>query len=139
MMDTTIQSRATTGRGRASGAEAGIPRDEYDLLIAAALGVAVGAGLTLLLRRGGKGERGAARLARAARRGAGRVGRYGADGARWAAKHGEKLIDRVPVDEIRDSIGEYMDSARSAIDDMVTREMKGLRKAIRRQRKRLRV
>jgi hypothetical protein len=101
-----------------------------------ALGVVVGAGLTLLFRRG-PSERPAARLARAARSGATHAGRYGLESARWAARRGERLLDNLSLDDVRDTLGAYLDSAREAIDDAVSREVKDLRKAIRRQRKRL--
>lgn len=104
------------------------PRDDYDLLIAMGLGLLVGTGLTLLLRRGPSG-RPATEMARAARRG-------GARGARWVARRGSDLIDEIPFDAIGDVVGEYVGAAREAIDDAVSREMKDLRKAVRRQRKR---
>ncbi|HEX6536550.1 MAG TPA: hypothetical protein VF041_18310 [Gemmatimonadaceae bacterium] len=106
-------------------------RDEYDLLIAMGLGVLVGAGVTLLFRRGPSG-RPATTLARAA-------GRGGARGARWAARGGRRLLEEIPVEDISEAIGEYLASARDAIDDTVSREIKDLRKAVRRQRKRLRI
>jgi hypothetical protein len=141
-MGTTAQDTTTVdARDRASGRgpEAEDLREEYDLLIAVGLGVALGVGLTLLMHRGGRRERGAIRLVRAARAGAARAGRAGAEGAEWAARQGEALLDRLPASEIREAIGEYFDAARSAIDDAVARELKGLRKAVRRQRKRLRL
>jgi len=47
------------------------------------------------------------------------------------------LWDRVPVDDMRDEIGDAVDAAREAVADVVETELKDLRKAIRRQRKRL--
>ena len=41
------------------------------------------------------------------------------------------------MSEIGDSVAEYLETARQAIDDAVTREIRDLRKAIRRERKRL--
>jgi hypothetical protein len=43
----------------------------------------------------------------------------------------------VPCDEIREHVSDYMGRAREAIDDAVDSELSDLRKAIRRQRKRL--
>ena len=74
--------------------------------------------------------------ARAARRGAAHAGRYGAKGARTVRRRGEELIERLPMEEIGESLGEYLESARATIDDAVARELKGLRKAVRRKRKR---
>ena len=61
----------------------------------------------------------------------------GERGARWAAKRGEELWDRVPVDAVREEIGDALDSAREAVADVVESELRDLRKAIRRQRTRL--
>jgi hypothetical protein len=72
----------------------------------------------------------------------------GADGARWAGKRsargyraarerGEEIVDAIPVDDIADSVREYVDGAREAINDVVRAEMNDLRKAVRRQRKRI--
>jgi hypothetical protein len=129
---------AAAPRGRASvpGRDDEGPRDEYDLLIAMALGVVLGTGLTLLFRRGPRGRRPATMMVRAAGRGAAQAGRSGMEGARWMARRGEKMLDSLPVDEVGDAIGEYLDAAREAIDDVVAREVKDLRKAVRRQRKR---
>ncbi len=103
----------------------------------------VGAGVTLLLRRGPRGGRPIGKVMRVAGSGAmsaGRyAGRYGARGARWAADRGEDLWERVSpeIDAAAEQVGDYLDSAREAIDDVVRREARDLRKAIRRQRKRL--
>ena len=136
------------------------PADEqYDLLTAALIGVVVGAGATLLLRRGPAGERPLVPLMRAAGRGAHWAGAMGLEGARWASPHvrrgarwagkrarkgarwaaerGEELWDRVPVEEAREQLGDYLESARDAIADTVESELRDLRKAIRRQRKKL--
>jgi hypothetical protein len=101
------------------------------------LGVAVGAGIALLFRRGPKGKRPVAAVVRAAGAGARQAGRYGRMGARWAAERGEALKDSLPTEEIGEAIGQYLASARDTIEDVVEQELKDLRKAIRRQRKRL--
>lgn len=127
-------------RGRASArADAEEPRDEYDLLTAALLGLVVGAGVTLLLRQGPRGHRPIRRVMRVAGAGAMSAGRYGARGARWAADRGEDLWERVSpeIDAAAEQVGDYLETAREAIDDVVRREARDLRKAIRRQRKRL--
>ena len=72
----------------------------------------------------------------------------GRNSARWAGKQtargyqaardrGEDLIDAIPMDDIADSVREYVDGAREAINDVVRAEMNDLRKAVRRQRKRI--
>lgn len=72
----------------------------------------------------------------------------GREGARWAGERsargyraardaGEELVDAVPVDDIADSVREYVDGAREAINDVVRAEMNDLRKAVRQQRKRI--
>ena len=101
----------------------------------------IGAGAALMLRRGPRGRRPLAPFARAA--GGAAIGaarwanRRGRRGARWAAKRGEELWDRVPVDAVREEIGDALEAAREAVTDVVESELRDLRKAIRRQRKRL--
>jgi hypothetical protein len=126
-------------RGRGSGTarrNRENPREEYDLLIAVALGAAIGAGLALLVRRGPEGRSPAYKAARAASRGAAKAGRYGAKGAKRVRKRGAELMDSLPFDDMGETLGSYLESARDTIDDAVARELKGLRKAVRRQRKR---
>ena len=131
----------TSRRGRGSGAarrgSGAPPREEYDLLIALALGAAVGAGVALLVRRGPEGRSPAYAAARAARRGAVKAGRYSAKGAKKVRRRGAELMDNIPFEDIGESLGSYLESARETIDDAVARELKGLRKSVRRQRKRL--
>lgn len=114
---------------------------EYDLLTAALIGATIGAGLALLLRRGPSGSRPLAPVMRGIGRGASwagqRAAKLGSRGAKWAAERGEEMWDRIPRDEIRDHVSEYMTRARDAIDDAVASELKDLRRAVRRQRKRL--
>ena len=101
----------------------------------------IGAGAALLLRRGPSGRRPLSPLARATAGGAVTAARWagkrGRTGARWAAKRGGELWDRVPVESMREEIGDAIDSAREAVADVVETELRDLRKAIRRQRKRL--
>jgi gas vesicle protein len=143
---------------------------QYDLLTAALIGAAVGAGITLLLRKGPSGRRPVGPLARYAGRGAALAGLAGFEGARWAGgrglegarwaggraaegarwaaprakrgfntavERGEELIDRIPVDDVVEQVREYVDTARGAINDVVKDELDDLRKAVRRQRKRI--
>jgi hypothetical protein len=72
-----------------------------------------------------------------ARDGAKRGARMASRGARVAWDRGVDAWDRVPRDEIEDKLGEYVESARDAIGDFVESELKDLRKAIRRRRKKL--
>ena len=174
-MGTTTKAEPTVGKNRALASdpemEAGEEREQqYDLLTAALIGAAVGAGITLLLRRGPSGRRPVGPLVRYAGRGAALAGLAGfegakwaggrglegarwaggraAEGARWAAprakrgfdtavERGEELIDRIPVDDVVEQVREYVDSARGAINDVVKDELDDLRKAVRRQRKRI--
>jgi hypothetical protein len=70
------------------------------------------------------------------------------EGARWASPRvkrgfrtavdrGGELIDRIPVDDVVDQVRDYVDTAREAINDTVRDELSDLRKAVRRQRKRI--
>jgi gas vesicle protein len=160
-------------RGRASDPEMELDEEreqQYDLLTAAIIGAAVGAGLTLLLRRGPSGRRPVGPLIRYAGRGAALAGMAGMGGARWAGERGlegakwagdravegarwaaprarrgfqaavdrgGELVDRIPVDDMVDQVRDYVDTARDAINDVVKDELNDLRKAVRRQRKRI--
>ena len=143
---------------------------QYDLLTAALIGAAVGAGITLLLRRGPSGRRPVGSLGRYAGRGAALAGLAGLEGAKWAGSRGlegarwaggraaegarwaaprarrgfrtavdrgEEMIDRIPVDDVVEQVRDYVDTARDAINDVVKDELNDLRKAVRRQRKRI--
>src|SRR4051812_6095799 len=106
------RSRASNGHDGTTEGE----RDQYDLLTAAILGVVAGAGIALLVR--GRRKRTAGALAREARGLAGAaVGRAGRRGAKWAAGRTEQVMDMLPVDEIAESIGDYVKNAREAIDE----------------------
>jgi gas vesicle protein len=140
-MATTIPIRPKRGprvRESARDSGAGGAREaQYDLLTAALIGAAIGATATLLLRRGPSGQRPVAPLLR----GAGVVGksayRAGAAGAQWAREQGGELIDRIPVDRIEHDVRETVGAARDRIDGFVQRELRGLRRALRQQRKRM--
>jgi hypothetical protein len=101
----------------------------------------IGAGITYMLRRGPSGNRPLTPAMRGVGRGAGLLGRHaarlGSAGARWTAKRGSEAWDAIPRDEIREHVSDYAGRARDAIDDVVETELKDLRRAIRRQRKRL--
>ena len=106
---------------------------KYDLLTAALLGLAIGAGTTLLLRRGPSGGRPIGPAWRTARAGAKLAGR----GARFAWDRGAEAWDRIPRQEIGEHLRDYFESARDTIDHLVESELKDLRRSIRRQRKKL--
>lgn len=96
---------------------------------------------------------------RAAGKGARYAGEFGLEGARWAGERaargarwagpramegvkfakdrGEDLIERIPMDDIAEQVRDYVDTARDAINDVVKHELNDLRKAVRRQRKRI--
>jgi hypothetical protein len=119
----------------------GAADEQYDLLTAALIGVAIGVGTTMLVRRGPSGSRPVSPMLRGAARGAKWAGvgaaRLGARGASWAKDAGSDLWERVPREEIRDHVRDYLGKAQEAIDDVVETELRDLRRALRRQRKRL--
>lgn len=138
-MATTIPMRSKRGpRVRESGPGAADGREaQYDLLTAALIGAAIGATATLLLRRGPSGQRPVAPVLRGAKwagRGALHVG---GQGARWARSRGGEMLDRIPTDEMEESVRETVSDARERIDGFVRSELGDLRRALRRQRKRL--
>ena len=138
-MGTTIPTSPKRGprvRGSDRGGEIG--RDaQYDLLTAALIGAAIGATATLLLRRGPSGSRPVTPMLRGAKwAGRGAVA-AGAAGARWARDHGSDLLEQIPTDRIEREVRESVGEARDRINGFVQHELRDLRKAIRRQRRRL--
>jgi len=136
------QQPRVSDRARADRDAAGDGNEhEYDLLTAALIGITIGASVTYLMRRGPSGRRPVSPVVDGIGRGASWAGRkaarYSRRGAKWAAHKGEDLWDRVPREEIRDHVSDYVGRAREAIDDMVESELHDLKRAIRRQRKRL--
>jgi hypothetical protein len=61
----------------------------------------------------------------------------GAAGAKWAREHGGDLVDQIPTDRIEREVRETVGEARDRINGFVHHELRDLRKAIRRQRRRL--
>jgi hypothetical protein len=117
---------------------AGAGRDaQYDLLTAALIGAAIGATATLLLRRGPSGQRPVAPVLRGAKWAGSAALRGGAAGAGWARDRGGELLDRIPTDQIEHDVRETVTEARERIDGFVRTELGDLRRALRRQRKRL--
>ena len=115
-------------RERSQGARASVERDaQYDLLTAALLGVALGAGAAVLL---GLGLR---RPPRHPMRSAMRSSMQ--SGRKWAEKRGSAL-GTVPG-AVRHQVEEYLETARDAIADTVEGELRDLRRAVRRRRKQL--
>lgn len=137
-------SGRASARGRAVQAVPAVraSRDaEYDLLTAALIGATVGAGLTYLLRRGPSGRRPVSPMVLGLGRGAAWAGRHAGHasvvGARWMRDQGEEAWDRLPRRKIQRELRHYAGRAREAMDDVVESELRDLRRAIRRQRKRL--
>lgn len=92
----------------------------------------------MLVRMGTRRKRTAGTLAReAGAMASAAAGRAGARGAKWARHRGEEMWESIPFDEIGEQLGDYLQSARDAIDETVSHELNDLRKAVRRHRKRL--
>lgn len=126
-------------RGRKSGVLRRHRRNDAstDVLLAIGVGLALGAGFALVARERARRRRPMARLERFARSGVNEARRLRDRGTKWALEKGEAIRDGVPVSEIGDSVADYLETARQSIDDAVNREIRDLRKAIRRERKRL--
>lgn len=105
------------------------------------MGMAVGAGLTYVLRRGPSGRRPIAPALSGAGRGLAWAGKHawkaGSRGASWAGDRGGEMWEKVPRDEIRQSVSRGYSSAKEAIDDTVESELRSLRRALRKRRKQL--
>jgi hypothetical protein len=97
------------------------------MLTAALLGIALGVGTAMLLRRKPSGYRAAAGLAMDAARGT----------ARSARRRGRAAWDDATDVDVERQLRKYLSRARSSIDDMVESELQQLRRAIRKQRKRI--
>ena len=108
-----------------------------DLLLAVGVALAVGAGVALVARERSRRRKPMARLERATRRGLDRAARLRERGKEWASRSGKSMRNGVPVDDVRDSVAEYLATARRTIDQAVSDELRDFRRAIRRQRKRL--
>jgi gas vesicle protein len=98
---------------------------QYDLLTAAIIGAAVGATATLLVAAGMKETR-RTPTQRMVRR-----------GRKWVSSRRNAIGSAVDPSAVRDQMEGVIASARDAISDTVESELKDLRKAMRRQRRRL--
>lgn len=140
-MTNTTRTRRAPRVSSAAPARAGDHEAQYDLLTAALMGMAVGAGITYMLRRGPSGRRPISPALSGAGRGLAWAGKNawnaGARGASWAGERGGEMWDKVPRDEIRDGIRRGYSTAKEAIDDTVESELRSLRRALRRRRKQL--
>jgi hypothetical protein len=105
------------------------------------MGIALGAGITFMLRRGPSGRRPISPALEGAGRGLKWAGvnawKAGSRGAKWAGEQGEELWERVPRDEIRRGVRHGYEAAKESVDDVVESELRSLRRAIRRRRKQL--
>ena len=98
--------------------------EQYDLLTAALIGVAVGAGAALLITAAVPRRPPPHPLRKALGRGGKMV------------RRGGRVAVAAPA-AVSAQVGEYLESAREAIADTVESELKDLRRSIRRQRRRL--
>jgi len=105
------------------------------------MGIALGAGITYMLRRGPSGRRPIMPALEGAGRGLKWAGanawKGGSAGAKWAGEQAEDLWEKVPRDEIRRSMRDGYESARDTVDGVVESELRSLKRAIRRRRKQL--
>lgn len=121
---------------------------DLDLLTAALIGLTVGVGVTLLIRRGPSGRRplvsgmelagrGARIASVAGMSGAKVAGQAAARNARKGWSRGMEWASDLPLDDLGDQLRDYLDAAKGAIEDTVSGELQDLRKSIRRRRRRL--
>ena len=118
--------------------------EELDLLTAALLGGLIGAAAGFLLRprprpRGvlGKIDIASERAARRARRVRKQVGRQAVDSASWVRGRGDAIAEHLAPDEVGHQVKKYLGDARERISDAVEEELRDLRRAIRRRRRKL--
>lgn len=65
------------------------------------------------------------------------AGRAAARGARRGFERGGEMLEELPLSEIGGSVREFLDAAREAVEDTVKEEVRDLRRAVRRRRKKL--
>lgn len=58
-------------------------------------------------------------------------------GAKWAKSRGSEMLDRIPMDDIEEGVRDSVSEARDRIDGFVRSELGDLRRALRKQRRRL--
>ena len=110
---------------------------EYDLLTAALLGVVLGAGTTLLLRPRRRRIPASVEAVLGGARAAAGAARAGKRGVRWMRRQSADVIDRAGNLHVDRAVRSYLESAKDRIDSAVSSELRDLRKALRRQRRRL--
>jgi uncharacterized membrane protein len=103
---------------------------QYDLLTAAVIGALVGASATYLLSRGSKHP--ASPMIKAAARGAKLARNARRDVRRNVRSAGRGLNEITHFDDIRD----YVSETQARLNNLVSDELRDLRKAVARQRKR---
>lgn len=57
--------------------------------------------------------------------------------ARKGLDHGMDLLEDLPIDDIGDQLQDYLESAKQAIEDTISGELKDLQRSIRRRRRRM--
>ena len=119
---TTSSKTSARESGGREAVRAAVKGERIDLLAAALLGAAVGAAAALIA----SGSSRRPPIVRGVQRGARRAGALGT-----------AAIERIPGREAAGAVREYIDTARGAIDDAVEQELRELRRAVRRQRKRI--
>lgn len=128
MNDSTSSRPRARGSVRAMGIEGSSDMDrdhQYDLLTAALLGAALGATAAMLI---GTGMRGSQRS---------QTQRIMRRGRKWATSRGRAIGSALDPSDVKEQMGDALASAREAISDAVDGELRDLRKAMRRQRRRL--
>jgi gas vesicle protein len=122
----------------------GSREEELDLLTAALLGGVIGAAAGFLLRprprpRGvfGKLDVATERAAKRARNVRKQVGRQARDSASWVRGRGDAIADHFGPDDVSGHVKKYLGDARERISDAVEEELRDLRRAIRRRRRKL--
>src|SRR4051794_38114803 len=105
---TTTRTRRAPRVSSVGTEPAGDREGQYDLLTAALMGMALGAGITFMLRRGPSGRRPIAPAMEGAGRGLKWAGanawKAGSRGAHWAGERGAEMWERIPRDEIRQNV-----------------------------------
>jgi len=134
------------GRASVRTARTSLHDQDLDLLTAALLGVAAGVAVTLIIRRGPSGRSPLSAGFGAASSGVRRAGVATVAGAELARRGvtrrrrrglASTVAHAVDLDGVGDQLREYLEAARGAVEDTVAGELRDLRRAVRRKRRRL--
>lgn len=113
---------------------------DHETEIAIAATVLIGAGICVAMMMRPKRHPLRTKMMHAGEEGIKRVrgaGKKAVKKARKGLDHGMDLLEDLPIDDIGDQLQDYLESAKQAIEDTISGELKDLQRSIRRRRRRM--